>query len=80
MEQTPIEKAMELFGKIIYDSIWEQLISYEKTYHRNISEKAWDASFNSFQIGYSVDPETTEVTPVFDDTDKQTYLNQNHPL
>lgn len=92
MEQTPIEKAIAelsemlpvLKGKeliTLEKSIkhLETLLPYEKTYHRNIAEKAWDAGeCYGWSDCYNQYNPHDKLQETF--SDKQTYLNQKHPL
>ena len=80
MEQTPIEMVIEKL-RILNNDQWspkltdtikyirENVLPYEKTFHRNIAEKAID-QFGT--VNYHSDKKFN--------SDKQTYLNQNHPL
>lgn len=84
MGQTPIEKAIselttwmqqlnafdeDISGIGFSIEHLNSLLPYEKTFHRNIAEKAWDAAKKE---GYSIGDTSHP--------NKQTYLNQNHPL
>lgn len=92
MEQTPIEKAiaelerMQTLQSIEMTSYGLQtainhltsLLPFEKTYHRNIAEKAIDWTLQNIET--DLDPTPLFDTDVYVSIDKQTYLNQNYPL
>lgn len=91
MEQTPIEMVIEKL-RILNNDQWspkltdtikyirKNVLPYEKTFHRNIAEKAWDecrvCCYQNSEITYDF----VEFDHTYIEKDKQTYLNQNHPL
>lgn len=99
MEQTPIEKSISEIKQMIevnnlpFDPLVNRCLQilegnkeYEKAYHRDIAEKAWDKcristiDNSSIEHDHVRDMEFVEVDYSVIDNDKQTYLNQNHPL
>ena len=73
MEQTPIEKAiniMKAFDMVFAVHKLEELLPYEKTYHRNIAEKAIDLASENYD----------ERRLGVERADKNKYLNKNNPL
>lgn len=84
--QTPIEKVIDILQrehnlnksvwvKLSIDEIKKYLLPYEKKYLRDVADKAWDESSDVF-CGYDLPPSAF----LANESRKQTYLNQNHPI